>query len=142
MEEVSRSPRPLPVKVVARRCQLRLSTAYHLVRTLCYEGYLVRLPSGEYVAGSEVAERFHELMNSMRRPPRARAVLQHLADATGHTAYLACISAGRLVVVDTAEGGRSPWLEDLQPGLETAAHATALGKALLATLPGRTGRAC
>ena len=27
--------------------------------------------------------------------------------------------------------------EDLQPGLETAAHATALGKALLATLPGR-----
>ena len=90
-----------------------------------------------YVAGSEVAERFHELMNSMRRPPRARAVLQHLADATGHTAYLACISAGRLVVVDTAEGGRSPWLEDLQPGLETAAHATALGKALLATLPGR-----
>ena len=36
-----------------------------------------------------------------------------------------------------AEGERSPWLEDLQPGLETAAHATALGKALLATLPGR-----
>jgi DNA-binding IclR family transcriptional regulator len=137
IEEVSGSPRPLPVKAIARRCQLHVSTAYHLVRTLCYEGYLLRLPSGEYVAGSEVAERFHELMNSMRRPPRARAVLQHLADATGHTAYLACISAGRLVVVDTAEGGRSPWLEDLQPGLETAAHATALGKALLATLPGR-----
>jgi DNA-binding IclR family transcriptional regulator len=57
MEEVSRSPRPLPVKVVARRCQLRLSTAYHLVRTLCYEGYLVRLPDGRYVAGSGVAER-------------------------------------------------------------------------------------
>jgi DNA-binding IclR family transcriptional regulator len=65
-------------------------------------------------------------------------VLQHLADATGHTAYLAGISAGRLVIVDIAEGGKSPWLEDLQPGLETAAHATAVGKALLATLPGRT----
>jgi DNA-binding IclR family transcriptional regulator len=35
------------------------------------------------------------------------------------------------------EGGQSPWLEDLQPGLETAAHATAVGKALLTTLPGR-----
>jgi DNA-binding IclR family transcriptional regulator len=137
IEEVSASPRPLPVKVIARQCQLHLSTAYHLVRTLCYEGYLVRLPDGCYVAGSEVAERFHDLMNSMRRPPRASAVLRHLADTTGHTAYLACISAGRLVIVDLAEGGRSPWLEDLQPGLETAAHATALGKALLATLPGR-----
>jgi len=137
MEEVSRSPRPLPVKVVARRCQLRLSTAYHLVRTLCYEGYLVRLPDGGYVAGSGVAERFHELMNSLRRPPRARAVLVHLAATTGHTAYLACLSGQRLVIVDMAEGERSPWLEDLQPGLETAAHATALGKALLMTLPGR-----
>jgi DNA-binding IclR family transcriptional regulator len=55
IEEVSGSPRPLPVKVIARRCQLHLSTAYHLVRTLCYEGYLVRLPDGGYVAGSEVA---------------------------------------------------------------------------------------
>jgi DNA-binding IclR family transcriptional regulator len=137
IEEVSGSSRPLPVKVIARRCQLHLSTAYHLVRTLCYEGYLVRLPSGEYVAGSEVAERFHDLMSSLRRPARARAVLRHLAEVTGHSAYLAGMSAGRLVIVDMAEGGRSPWLEDLQPGLETAAHATALGKALLTTLPGR-----
>jgi DNA-binding IclR family transcriptional regulator len=126
IEEVSGSPRPLPVKAIARRCQLHVSTAYHLGRTLCYEGYLVRLPSGEYVAGSEVAERFHELMGSMRRPPRARAVLQHLADATGHTAYLACITAGRLVVVDIAEGGQSPWIEDLQPGLETGRDRSSL----------------
>ena len=64
-------------------------------------------------------------------------MLRHLADVTGHSAYLACISGGRLVVVDVVEGAQSPWLEDLQPGLETAAHATAVGKALLTTLPGR-----
>ncbi len=140
MEEVSRSQRPLPVKVIARRCRLHVSTSYHLTRTLCYEGYLVRLPSGDYTAGSGLAECFHGLMNSLGRPPRARAVLRHLADATRHDAYLACISGQRLVVVDVAEGGRSPWLEDLQPGLETAAHATAVGKALLATLPRRDRR--
>ncbi|HTS95560.1 MAG TPA: IclR family transcriptional regulator C-terminal domain-containing protein [Streptosporangiaceae bacterium] len=137
IEEVSGSPRPLPVKVIARRCQLNLSTTYHLVRTLCYEGYLVRLPGGGYAAGSEVAGRFHDVMGSLNRPARARAVLRHLADVTGHSAYLACISGGRLVVVDVIEGAQSPWLEDLQPGLETAAHATAVGKALLTTLPGR-----
>jgi DNA-binding IclR family transcriptional regulator len=140
MEEVSRSDRPLPVKVIARRCRLHVSTAYHLVRTLCYEGYLVRLPSGDYVAGSGLAERFHELMNSLRRPPQARAVLRQLAETTGHSAYLACISGQRLVVVDLEEGERSPWLEDLQPGLDAAAHATAVGKALLATLPRRDRR--
>jgi DNA-binding IclR family transcriptional regulator len=140
MEEVSRSSRPLPVKVIARRCQLHVSTAYHLVRTLCYEGYLVRLPDGDYTAGSGLAECFHGVMNSLDRPPQARAVLRHLAATTRHDAYLACISGQRLVVVDLAEGDQSPWLEDLQPGLETAAHATAVGKALLATLPRRDRR--
>jgi DNA-binding IclR family transcriptional regulator len=137
IEAVSGSPDPLPVKVIARRCQMNLSTAYHLVRTLCYEGYLARLPDGCYVAGSEVAERFHDLMSAMHRPAEARSVLRNLADVTGHSAYLAGISGGRLVVVDLVEGGRSPWVEDLQPGLEAAAHATAVGKALLTTLPVR-----
>jgi DNA-binding IclR family transcriptional regulator len=137
IEEVSASPHPLPVKVIARRCRMNLSTAYHLVRTLCYEGYLMRLPDGGYVAGLEVAERFHELMSSMHRPAEARSVLRNLADVTGHSAYLAGITGDRLVVVDVVEGARSPWLEDLQPGLDTAAHATAVGKALLSTLPAR-----
>ena len=137
IEEVSGSPHPLTVKVIARRCQINLSTAYHLIRTLCYEGYLVRLPDGGYVAGFKVAERFHDLMGSLRRPAEARTVLRNLADVTGHSAYLAGISGDRLVVVDVVEGARSPWLEDLQPGLETAAHATAVGKALLTTMPGR-----
>ena len=140
LEEVARSPRPLPVKVIARRCRLNLSTAYHLTRTLCYEGYLVRQADGGYTIGFEVAARFHEVTGSLRRPPQARAVLQHLADVTGHTAYLASFSADRLLIIDLAEGGRSPWLEDLQVGLEAAAHATALGKALLATMDGPVRR--
>ncbi|MGR6916922.1 IclR family transcriptional regulator [[Actinomadura] parvosata] len=140
LEEVSRSDRPLSVKVIARRCGLNLSTSYHLVRTLSYEGYLHRRPDGDYTLGSQVAERFHEMLEAFERPPRAAAVLRHLAAASGHTAYLAQLSEGRLVVVDVAEGPRSPYLEDLQAGLETAPHATALGKALLLSLPPRTRR--
>ncbi|GAA4961899.1 DNA-binding IclR family transcriptional regulator [Nonomuraea thailandensis] len=140
LEEVSRADRPLSVKVIARRCGLNLSTSYHLVRTLCYEGYLHRRPDGDYMLGSQVAERFHEMLDAFDRPPRAVAVLRHLAAVTGHTAYLAQLSEGRLMVVDVAEGPRSPYLEDLQAGLETAPHATALGKALLLALPSRTRR--
>jgi DNA-binding IclR family transcriptional regulator len=135
LEQVTQAGHPLPVKAVARRCELNLSTTYHLMRTLCYEGYLIRQPDGSYAAGPQVAERFHELVGHFQRPPSATAVLQHLASECGHTAYLARVSAGRMVIVDVAEGPASPWLEDLQVGLETAAHATALGKSLLATLP-------
>ena len=57
LEEVGASPAPLTVKAIARRCQLNLSTSYHLVRTLAYEGYLVRGPDGRYMLGSSVAKR-------------------------------------------------------------------------------------
>lgn len=137
LEEVARADRPLSVKVLARRCGLNLSTTYHLVRTLCYEGYLTRQPPGDYLVGPQVAGRFHDLVGSLGRPPRARAVLGHLADVTGHTAYLARLVAGRVIVADLVEGPHSPHLEDLEVGLEAAAHATALGKALLAALPPR-----
>jgi DNA-binding IclR family transcriptional regulator len=140
LEQVAQAERPLPVKVIARRCGLNLSTAYHLIRTLCYEGYLIRQADGTYALGSELAERFHELVGSFQRPPSAAAVLRHLAAAGGHTGYLARVSADRMVIVDVVEGPRSPWLEDLQVGLETAAHATALGKSLLTTLPRRALR--
>ncbi|GAA3698919.1 IclR family transcriptional regulator C-terminal domain-containing protein [Nonomuraea antimicrobica] len=135
LEEVSRAGRPLSVKVIARRCELNLSTSYHLVRTLCYEGYLHRRPDGDYLPGPQVAARFHEMAEAFERPPEAAAVLRQLAAESGHTAYLAQLADSRLLVLDVAEGPRSPWLEDLQAGLETAPHATALGKALLLSLP-------
>jgi DNA-binding IclR family transcriptional regulator len=140
LEQVAQAEHPLPVKVIARRCGLNLSTAYHLIRTLCYEGYLIRQADGRYVIGSKLAERFHELVDSFQRPPSAAAVLQHLVAASEHSAYLARIAADRVVIVEVVEGRHSPWLEDLQVGLETAAHATALGKSLLTTLPRRTQR--
>jgi DNA-binding IclR family transcriptional regulator len=130
----------LPVKTIARRSGLNISTTYHLVRTLAYEGYLLRLPDGTYVLGDAVARRFHDLLRSFEKPPRTTVVLRHLAERTGLSAYLGCLSAGRLTVVEVVEGPGSPYLEDFESGLEVSAHATALGKALLSALPRRERR--
>jgi DNA-binding IclR family transcriptional regulator len=140
MEEVGASRAPLTVKAIARRCQLNLSTAYHLVRTLTYEGYLVRSPDGGFVLGSSVARRFHDLLASFGQPPQVREVLRHVAAMTQRTAYLGRFVSGRIVITDMVEGPLSPHLEDLEVGLEVAAHATVIGKVLLAALP-RTRRA-
>ena len=77
LEAVSASPQ-IPVKAIARRCELNLSTTYHLVRTLAYEGYLDRLPDGTYVLGGEVARRFHDLVAAMGRSPSNTTVLRQL----------------------------------------------------------------
>lgn len=136
LEVVTRSP-GLPVKAIARRSGLNLSTTYHLVRTLAYEGYVVRLKDGTYDVGEQVSMRFYEQLGSLGRGPRTREVLRHAAQVTGYSAYLGRISAGRVVVVDYAEAPGSPYLEDLERGLDVSAHATALGKALLLGLPRR-----
>jgi DNA-binding IclR family transcriptional regulator len=133
LEVVGRRP-GLPVKTIARLCALNISTTYHLVRTLAYEGYVVRLPDGTYVIGDAVARRFHDLVTSLERPPDAAVVLRQLTDKVGLSAYLGVLKGDRVTVVEVAEGPGSPYLEDFEVGLDVSAHATALGKALLAAL--------
>lgn len=139
LEVVGRHP-GLPVKAIARRCQLNISTTYHLVRTLAYEGYLARMPDGSYAIGEAVARRFHDLVSSLDRPPDSATVLRQLSDRTGLSSYLGLMHEDRVTVVDVAEVGGSPYLEDFEVGLDVSAHATALGKALLASMAPRERR--
>jgi DNA-binding IclR family transcriptional regulator len=140
LETVATHP-PLPVKAIARRCELNLSTTYHLVRTLAYEGYLERQPDGTYAAGTEVTQRFYDRLSGLGEPPTAHEVLRSLSSHTGCSSYLGRLSGGEVVVADYVEGPRSPYLEDFERGLAVSAHATALGQALLVSLPRRERRA-
>jgi DNA-binding IclR family transcriptional regulator len=133
LETVGREP-GLPVKAVARKCGLNISTSYHLMRTLAYEGYLVRLPDGTYVIGESIARRFRDLVTSLERPPGAAVVLRHLSERIGLSCYLGVLQDGRVTVVEVVEAPGSPYLEDLEVGLDVSAHATALGKALLTAM--------
>ncbi len=135
LEVVGESPAGLNAKQIALRCEIALPTAYHLVRTLSYEGYLVRRANGSYGLGLEIASRFRDLLASMERPPHVHDVLKQIAEATGHTAYFAQLVDGRVMLTDLFEGPQSPHLEDLVVGFDEGAHATALGKALLSTVP-------
>jgi DNA-binding IclR family transcriptional regulator len=134
LEAVGQSERGLTVKQIARRCQLTVATTYHLVRTLAYEGYVIRREDGTYVVGLEIADRFRELVVAFRGPSGVTEGLRRAAAETGYTHYLGRLIGGRPTVTALAEGPRSPYVEDLIPGFDDAAHATALGKALLSTL--------
>lgn len=137
LEVVGAEPRGVNAKAVARRCGLALPTTYHLLRTLDYEGYLTRLHNGDYVLGLEIADRFRDLMSALARPPQADVVLRRVAETTGQSAYLARFVDGRVAIAHVVEAPHSPPLEDLIPGFDEGAHATALGKALLSTLDRR-----
>ncbi|MFC8847684.1 MULTISPECIES: IclR family transcriptional regulator [unclassified Micromonospora] len=134
LESVGRAPKGLTVKQIARRCELTVATTYHLVRTLAYEGYVIRREDGTYIVGLEIADRYRELVTAFRGPAAVGECLRRAALDTGYSHYLGRFVGGQVAVTAVAEGHRSPHLEDMVPGFDEGAHATALGKALLATL--------
>jgi DNA-binding IclR family transcriptional regulator len=134
LESVGGAANGLTVKQIARRCDLTVATAYHLVRTLTYEGYMIRREDGTYIVGLEIADRFRELCAALAGPPSVDGEMRRIAERTGYSHYLGQFVGGKVAITMVAEGSRSPHLEDLVPGFDDGAHATALGKALLATL--------
>jgi DNA-binding IclR family transcriptional regulator len=134
LEVVGESPNGLTTKQIARRCGITVAAAYRMLRTLAHTGYVLRLEDGCYMLGLAVADRFRELAAAIRGPAEVGEVLRRAAAQTGYSHCLARFIGGRIAVAAVAEGVRSPHVEDLVPGFDDGAHATAIGKSLLATL--------
>ncbi len=137
LDVVAAEPGPVTAKRIARLSGLPLPTTYHLLRTLLHEGYLDRVEGG-YVIGERVST-----LARRRADPgpggRTHRVLRALHDELGAAAYLSVLDGGRIRLVDVADSPEHP-RTDMWVGFEDAAHATALGKAVLAALPGDSRR--
>ncbi|HXM57284.1 MAG TPA: IclR family transcriptional regulator [Candidatus Dormibacteraeota bacterium] len=132
LEAVSAHEEGRPAKALAREVGLALGTTYHLLRTLTFEGYLRRLPNGSYVLGEGVSHLRH-LGTYQAALSRVRPVLAALRDQARAAAYLSLYEDGEIVLRDLADATYAPRL-DLWVGFHDAGHATALGKAVLASL--------
>ncbi len=126
---VANSPRPLPVKMLAAITGLTQGTTYNLVRTLIHEGYLANEPDG-LVLGSRFPAFQTEQDSRGVFLARVRAALREVTDEIGATAYLSRFHDGEMHLVDIVDAVRNPRIE-LWVGLESSAHATALGKQIL-----------
>ncbi|GAA3900692.1 IclR family transcriptional regulator C-terminal domain-containing protein [Microbacterium invictum] len=127
---VANAPRPVTAKSLAHVAGLTLGTTYNLVRTLLREGYLTAEPDG-LVLGSRflgVPEQSSGVFVA-----RVRESLREVADGLGATAYLSRYDDGEVHLVDIVDAKSSPRVE-LWVGLHSSAHATALGKQILAEL--------
>ncbi|MGW9156694.1 MULTISPECIES: IclR family transcriptional regulator [unclassified Microbacterium] len=130
---VANSPRPLPAKMLAAITGLTPGTTYNLVRTLVHEGYLSSEPDG-LVLGSRFPSFQQQIDSRGVFLARVRASLRDVTEDLGATAYLSRFADGEMHLVDIVDAVRNPRVE-LWVGLQSSAHATALGKQILADLP-------
>lgn len=130
IDAVGAADHPVPAKVLARRTGQPRPTTYHLLRTLVHEGYLRRVDGG-YVLGDRIDALSRRSATSCAI--RVHPTLRQLHDELGAAAYLSVLDDGEISLVDVADSPRTPRV-DLWVGFHDAAHATALGKAVLSSL--------
>jgi DNA-binding IclR family transcriptional regulator len=137
LEAVARAGDPLTVAEAAASVGLDRTVAHRLVATLAARGYLQRDSSGGYRLGPTclaLASAITDLRTT------ARPFLEELRDATGETVHVVVLSGREVVFLDGIES-----VHTLRVGSRTGrllpAHATSVGKALLAALPPEQVRA-
>ncbi|WP_210769344.1 IclR family transcriptional regulator [Occultella kanbiaonis] len=132
LDEVAESDVPVTAKQLASRTGTPLPTVYHLLRTLVHEDYLARTAAG-YVIGDHV-DRLRGTKVGGLRTDRAHEILSGLHADLGAAAYLSVLVDGEIQLRDIVDSPTAP-RADLWVGFHDAAHATALGKAVLSVLP-------
>lgn len=123
----------VPVAELARRAGLPRSTTHRLVDQLVDVGLMERDGSRVHL-GLPLFE-LGQLVPQQRTVRSAVSPYLHdLRDATRHTANLAVVDGRDMIYLD-----RVPWRDarpmPFRPGGRHAAHATAMGKAIMAHLP-------
>ena len=138
LEAIATSPRPIPAKAVAQRLGLSLGTSYRVLHTLEHGGYVVRLGHGCFGLGGKLtalSRRFQESLDVVRA---LRPTLEHLAVEAEEDTYLALLRGGEIAVAEVVEGSSTLHVGGLEVGFSRVAHASAIGKVLMAACPDDT----
>jgi DNA-binding IclR family transcriptional regulator len=135
LEAVAAHDRGAPAKQLARETGLALPTAYHLLRTLVYEGYLDR-EDGRFVLG-DATERLSSKGAQQKRRSSMGDALAHWRDSLGVPVYYAVYRNGEIDVLAMADSPAAPAVPEWADFRETA-HAHAIGQCLLSQLDDET----
>jgi DNA-binding IclR family transcriptional regulator len=142
LEYVAQAPGPVAPKQIAAGTGLKLATAYHLINTLLHEGYLRRecgqgLVLGENAAGAPRAST--ELDHPQFVP--IRRALGQAAYAVSDVVLMTVLDGAEAVVVASEEVPGAPNRGRYGVGTRHLPHASAAGRAMLATQePRHAGR--
>ncbi|HZP41812.1 MAG TPA: IclR family transcriptional regulator [Candidatus Binatia bacterium] len=120
---------------LAGRIGLKRGTCYNLLRTLTAEGFVVRLPNGQYDLGSRLASLHDRARARLAPPPELLELLHKLHQRLDETVYMVRWSGEDLVLQRYLESARSLRVGGLEIGYSQHTHARASCKAILAHLP-------
>ena len=133
-EEVARNREGIGLAELSKRVGLHNSTTFHLVKTMVQLGYVSQLAdSRKYRIGRRMFTLAAGAMDEIELVSVATPILEKLTSETGEYSHFAIRSGEQIVVVAKTAGTGIFQMVD-RTGAVRPAHATALGKVLLAAL--------
>lgn len=129
----------LGIAMLADELRMSRSTTHRYASTLVALGYLEQDQSRRYRLAPRVADVGMSMLGSMTLRQKARGELRELRKQSGRTVSLAVLDGAEIRYVERLRGWRrGQHAVDLDMGLGARAplHCTAMGKVLLAGLPG------
>ncbi|MCB2228293.1 MAG: IclR family transcriptional regulator [Desulfarculaceae bacterium] len=121
---------PLTVSQLAKLLGFNRSAVYRFVATLRDIGYVAQEGDGKFRTTLRMFSFGRLVVDRLEIRDLAKHVMLELSAEFGETVNLGCIENNELVVVDLVKS-QKPLKSELPPGSRGAAHATALGKAIL-----------
>ncbi|MET9678525.1 helix-turn-helix domain-containing protein [Streptomyces sp. NPDC006482] len=131
LEVVAEDPAGATAKHLARRTDIPIATAYHLLRTLTHDGYLQR-DGGRYLI-SDATARLGSAVSRQDSLGDLHHWLDTLRDSIGAAVYYALYDEGEVKVVGQSSGRGAPAADEWADFRRTA-HAHAIGQCLLSQL--------
>lgn len=125
----------LGVTEVAEELGLHKATAHRLLTTLEIEGFVRRTSQKRYQLGLRAYRIGLLAMPGLEQRDAVKQELRNLAASTGETAHLATLDGNQVLYVEKMEGSHRLRLPSAV-ARKVPPHCTALGKVLLAALPG------
>jgi DNA-binding IclR family transcriptional regulator len=136
LELLAEYPEGLPLGELGQRLDLPKSVAHRLLSLLTDEGYTRQdRATGYYALTLKLTLLGARHLAGIGLGDVSQPILDRLARATGELVRLTVVEGDGLVWVGKAQGARHGLRYDPDAGTQVVLHATATGKAWLATLP-------
>ncbi len=134
LNTVAEAPGPSDLSELARRVGLPVSTTLRYLESLRQRGFVRQTANGKYALGARLFELGSTFTGGMSLWEHSQEIARELADRAKETVSVGILDDGRVLYIAIVNAQRELGIQ-WRPGTRHPAHCTALGKAILASMP-------